>query len=221
MDRVGKLIASGRFGADAPPTCSNTHRHNAAGPRVKEIKVTTALQDRKLDRSFAHLDVNGNGQVERDDVLGLGARLLVGFGESPTSKRGRSVIDKFDALWDSLVSALDTDGDGRISPEEYRAGMTRAFIEGPDFERVFRPAAESIAQLADTDGDGSIDFAEFTRILDAFGASAGDAHAAFNRLDRDSSGTLTVAELVQATREYYTSDDPNAVGNWLFGPIDE
>ena len=47
--------------------------------------VAIDLLNHKLDRAFDHIDASGRGVVEREDLLGLGARILVGFGESPTS----------------------------------------------------------------------------------------------------------------------------------------
>ena len=181
--------------------------------------MTTELLERKLELAYAQLDIDGNGYVERDDVVGLGARLLVGFGESPTSVKGRSIIDRFDALWTTLAERLDVDRDGRILPEEYRQAMTAAFVDGPDFERVFRPAAEAVVQLSDVDDDGVVTAEEFQIVQRAFGTSPDAAATAFGKLDTDGSGTLTVDELIDATRVFFTGDDPDAVGNWLFGPL--
>ncbi|MGI8329138.1 EF-hand domain-containing protein [Actinomadura scrupuli] len=173
--------------------------------------------DRKLERAFAQLDVDGDGRIERDDVLCLGSRLLVGLGEPPTTTKGRRVLDHLDAFWNALVQ--ETGSGGKISAAEFHAGMTAAFIDGDRFEQVFRPAAQAVAALCDTDGDGSIGPGGFRAMQQAFGTSAEDADAAFERLDRDGSQTLTVDELVEAAREFYTGDDPEAAGNWLFGPL--
>ncbi|MEV0587878.1 EF-hand domain-containing protein [Nonomuraea sp. NPDC050310] len=177
------------------------------------------LRDHKLDRAFGHLDVDGGGEIEREDLLGLGARLLVGFGESPTSLTGRRLVDGFDGIWAALAAALDRDGDGRLTAAEFKAGMTVAFIEGGGFDPVFLPAAEAVADLCDQNRDGQIGVHEFRMLLSAFGTPYDDVAEAFDRLDRDHDGTLTVSELVTAVREYYTGDDPHAAGNWLFGPL--
>jgi Ca2+-binding EF-hand superfamily protein len=189
------------------------------GTFAERTDMTTDIQDRKLERAYGQLDIDGNGYVERDDIVGLGARLLVGFGESPTSTKGRSIIDRFDALWTTLAAQLDADHDGRILVDEYRQAMTAAFIEGTEFDRVFRPAAMAISELCDVDGDGVVSAEEFGVAQNAFGTSADDAAAAFGKLDTNGSGTLTVDELVEAARDFYTSDDPDAAGNWLFGPL--
>ncbi|MFI6326450.1 EF-hand domain-containing protein [Nonomuraea sp. NPDC050556] len=177
--------------------------------------MVTDLRNRKLDRAFGHMDLDADGTVGREDLLGLGARILVGFGESPTTTTGRKLIDSFDAIWDTLAG----DRDGRITAEEFHGRMTAAFIEGDSFEPVFAPAAQAVAELCDTDGDGQIGPAEFRIMLSAFCTAYDDVDAAFDRLDRDVDGRLSVAELVEATRQYYTGDDPHAAGNWLYGPL--
>jgi Ca2+-binding EF-hand superfamily protein len=42
---------------------------------------------------------------------------------------------------------------------------------------------------------------------------------AFTSLDRGSKGYLTEQDLVVAVQEFYLSDDPDAPGNVLYGPI--
>ena len=93
------------------------------------------LLNHKLDRAFDHIDAGGEGVVEREDLLGLGARILVGFGESPTSVTGSSLVDSFDGIWSALSGAL-----GRrratlgISREDFRTAMTAAFVEGDRYD---------------------------------------------------------------------------------------
>lgn len=181
--------------------------------------MATQVLDRKLERAFAQLDVNGDGRIERDDVLGLGSRLLVGLGEPPTTAKGRQVIDHLDTFWNTLLQETDSNSDGQISPAEFQAAMTAAFVDGDRFEQAFKPAAQAIAALCDTNGDGAIGPGGFRAMQLAFGTSDADADTAFARLDRDGSQSLTVQELVEAAREFYTGDDPDAVGNWLFGPL--
>jgi Ca2+-binding EF-hand superfamily protein len=180
---------------------------------------TSELQDRKLDRAFDHLDADRDGAIDRGDLVGLGARVLLGFGEPPTSVRGRTLLDSFDQMWAALVARLDLEDDGRISRAQFRRGMIAAFIDGPDYEPVFRPAAQSLASLCDVDADGMVDPAEFQIMQRAYGTEEGDIGTAFSALDSDKDGRLTVAELVAAAETFYTGDDPRADGNWLFGQI--
>lgn len=181
--------------------------------------MATDLQIEKLDRAFDHIDADHSGEIERDDLLALGSRVLLGFGEAPTSAKGKQLIDRFDDLWTEILAHADSDGSGAISPAEFRGAMITAYIEGRKFDKSFRPAATAIAALCDHDGDGAISLQDFQVLQAAFGVRDGDAASAFQRLDTDGNGSLSVDELVQAAHDYYTAEDPNAPGNSLFGPL--
>lgn len=165
--------------------------------------MSTELLKRRLDHAFGQLDADGNGRVERDDLLGLGALILVGFGESPTSAAGSKLVDGFESVWQALSGEV---GDGAISPEEFRTGMSSVLSEDERFDAVLRPAAEAVAEMCDTDGDGVVEAAELRLLLSAFGTPHGEAETAFERLERDRG--VSVDELVAATRAYYTSVVP-------------
>jgi Ca2+-binding EF-hand superfamily protein len=42
---------------------------------------------------------------------------------------------------------------------------------------------------------------------------------AFTALDTDGDGHLSRTEIRTAVDEYYTSEEPDTPGNWLFGPF--
>ena len=41
----------------------------------------------------------------------------------------------------------------------------------------------------------------------------------FQKLDLNENGTLSKEEILQLTREFFYSDDPDARGNWALGPF--
>ncbi|WP_030419149.1 EF-hand domain-containing protein [Streptomyces sp. SCSIO 75703] len=180
----------------------------------------TDLLHHKIDLCFRHFDTDDNGVIDREDLLTLGAHLLSRFGEPVTSPKGTALMDGMARFWDALVAVADENGDGVLSREEYRACMTGAFVTSPDgFETSFRPLAEAVVTLLDTDGDGEVDEGEFRAWQEVFRTAPEDRAAAFQRLDTDGSGSLTVDELLTAVREFYVSPDAGAAGNWLYGPV--
>lgn len=181
--------------------------------------MTTTLLDLKLDRAFGHLDVNANGYIEHDDVVALVARLVAGFREVPDSPRSKALAEGFEDFWRSLLVAVDADGDRRLTPEEWNDGMVRAFVDADSgFERHLRPAVEAVVRLADADGDDRIALPEFQVMQKAFGTRPAEVRDAFDHLDADGDGALTVDELIDAARRYYTGKG-KATGDWLFGRI--
>ncbi|WP_404960041.1 EF-hand domain-containing protein [Streptomyces sp. 147326] len=184
--------------------------------------MTNDLLDRKLDRAFTHLDADRSGVIDSADIIALGSRLLSALDEPATSPKATLVMGGLVDFWQDLFTELDMDRDGKVTPEEYKLGMTRLYAQGgPAYDRSFRPMVQAILTIVDTDGDGRISPEEFHKAQGAFDTklSPADAEALFQRIDADGDGTLTVDELLRAVREYYTGTDEDAPGNLLFGEL--
>jgi hypothetical protein len=179
------------------------------------------LQERKLHRAFVHLDVDGDGRIERDDVLALAARMLVGFDEATTSGTGKQVVEALEALWDALLEALGLGPDGRLGDDDLVAAVAVALVHGDRRDDVLVPAAEAIARLCDTDGDGFVVKDDLRTLHEAFDLAPSAAIMAMGHLDPAGSGRVPVDDLARAVCEYYVGDDPSAPGTWLFGTVDE
>jgi hypothetical protein len=54
-------------------------------------------------------------------------------------------------------------------------------------------------------------------VLAAFGVSEPDARYTFGRIDADGDGEITLDEWLEALHQFWTSTDPDAPGNTLFG----
>ncbi len=177
------------------------------------------LQVRKLDKAFDHFDVDRNELIERADFAELGARFLLGFGHEPTTTRSRDLIEHFDQIWFSLAGQIGADEEGSLTRPQFRESMDAAFIQGPRFAQVLRPAARAVVRLCDTDGDGQISRAEFETMQRAYGTSARDIAAAFQAIDTNGDGQLSTGELERAMQDFYVGKKPMAPGNWLFGEL--
>ncbi|MFG2984618.1 EF-hand domain-containing protein [Streptomyces sp. NPDC048258] len=184
--------------------------------------MTNDLLDRKLERAFTHFDADGSGVIDADDVIALGSRLLSALGEQPDSRKAELVMSSLADFWQDLFTELDTNRDGKVTPAEYKAGMTRLYAQGgPAYDRSFRPMVQAILTVVDKDDDQRISPEEFHRAQEVFNPelSPADAEALFQRIDKNGDGTLTVDELLDAVREYYIGTDEDAPGNLLFGEL--
>lgn len=140
------------------------------------------------------------------------------LGEPSTTAKGQRLLGAFDRFWDTLAAHCDADRDGRITPAEYREGMLTTFVDGEHFDPVFLPAAAALVTVADHDEDGTVDRSEFQTLEGVMGIAEADSLAAFEHLDTNGDGVLEIEEYLVAIRDYYTSSDPDAPGNWLYGP---
>lgn len=178
------------------------------------------LLDRKLDVCFGHGDQNDDGVLENSDALALAARIIACIGEPMNSPKSHALFDAFENFWQHVSKELGTNKDGQITPLEWRVGLERAFAADPkDFDNGFKPLAQALWNILDRDNDGNVEADEFASFHKAFGTSPANSRISFEHLDTDKDGKLSVEELLTAWQEYYTSEDPDAPGNWLYGDV--
>jgi len=179
----------------------------------------TELQQRKLNRRFELFDTDGNGFIERSDLEEIARNLCATYDPDMRSAAAHKVYSAYLNTWEQVMVPMDINSDGKISRDEFMTGTAQQTKTPEDYGRAFRPIIEAVTELCDRDGDGALNAEEFTSWLRACRVASGDADMVFAKLDRDGDGTLTVDELTMAFQEYWTSSDPDARGNWLFGPF--
>jgi len=178
------------------------------------------LQERKASYYFGLIDEDGNGLIEVSDFALRAQRLAQAQNISSEAERD-DLREKVLAWWEHISTIADFDGDARVSLPEWKA-YWRTFQreanqgEGAALQTLER-AARGTLRAIDRDGTGRVTEQEYGDWLAAWGAT-GRAEA-FRQLDRGGKGFLTEADLIVAVQEFYLSDDPDAPGNALYGPL--
>jgi Ca2+-binding EF-hand superfamily protein len=128
-------------------------------------------------------------------------------------------------MWQDLLQRADSDGDGRISKDEFAA-------DKPQDRQGRGPAAEDIFTKMDADGDGYVTEEESTSFLESMQAMSAQAMSLqamkppspddmFEEADADGNGELTEDELAAvapkdgsgpSTGEVFSSMDTNEDG---------
>ncbi|MGW6446708.1 EF-hand domain-containing protein [Lentzea sp. NPDC055074] len=167
----------------------------------------TSVTSHEIDvRRFQKWDVNGDGIIDRSDYEAEARRIVAAFGESLNSGRGRAVMEALIVLHRRQADAAGVGAGGAMNQQQYLAANQELMFGRGDsgFDELLRPAIAAIADLCDRDRDGLVSKVELRRWLgSAVGLSEADSDAAFDRIDLDGDGNLTVDELVIAVREYH------------------
>lgn len=181
------------------------------------------LQRRKASHYFAILDIDGDGLLNADDFEVRADRLADAHDLTDSEARAemrRRVL----SWWDHLCALADLDDNECITREEWATYWEALQIsvdqEGESRTRTLdsleRAARGTFHAMQTTDAD-HVTKAEYHDWLDIWDADP--TASTFHSLDRDSTGTLTEEDLIIAVKEFYLSDDPEAPGNVLYGPL--
>ncbi|MGW6392944.1 oxygenase MpaB family protein [Streptomyces sp. NPDC055103] len=123
-----------------------------------EPSAATGEGRRSAEEFFRQvLDQTGDGYLDWPDLAAMARELSTRLDlDEPEETR---LYDAFAAWWRELQAALDTDGDGRVSVEEYAASVPS--LAGPALIRV----AEVLFDATDKDGSGTIDADEYQALF--------------------------------------------------------
>ncbi|MFF7051808.1 oxygenase MpaB family protein [Streptomyces griseorubiginosus] len=127
------------------------------GPVPAATAVTT--EGRRSTEGFFRevLDQTGDGHLDWPDLAAMARELATRLDlDEPEETR---LYDAFATWWRELQAALDTDGDGRVSADEYAAAVPS--LAGPALIRV----AEVLFDATDKDGSGTIDADEYRALF--------------------------------------------------------
>ena len=126
------------------------------------------LSDRDVDDIINHFDNDGNGRIEYAEFI---RQFDYRTDNSRPSTLSREVIDTLKFKFrdhnvnvEQAFAAFDRDGDGSISPHEFRSGLTKLNIH-IDYRQL-----NDVINHFDRNGTGQIQYREFAR---EFGSGAG------------------------------------------------
>ncbi|MFE7659502.1 EF-hand domain-containing protein [Streptomyces celluloflavus] len=182
------------------------------------------IQERKLDKNFVLLDLDRDGCISQSDMEAAAQRFLDQIGKDITSPAGTEVANalgapagaEFRSVIAAIWRAVDPQGKGQLTKDEYAAAMTDLTGSG-QLPELLRAVHRSFFDLADTNNDGVLSREEFGRLYGNSGLTPTEVDELFRRLDTDHSGTLSVDELANAAVDFYQSSDPKSPANWLNG----
>lgn len=158
-------------------------------------------------------DSDKSGSIDKNDLEDIANKIAKVRGFQPGDAKFKEIQDTLQTIW-GLMQRGDVNNDGEVSAKEW-IDMCDEYTKKPDSPWQ-NACMKFIFDIEDSSKDGSIDAGEFSTIFATFGLSKEEAVQAFNKLSKGKSN-VTWGEFQELWKEYFTSDDPNAAGNFIFG----
>lgn len=154
--------------------------------------------------------------VTKEDYLMAAERVIQVLAIPNDSEAAQTLRASYARYWDALADAHNDDDDA-VTLEEWIAHFDHLAQDPVQWDAIAGSRGEAIMRLFDSDHDQRISKDEFHTFFNAAGFPESEYALAFEKLDRIGDGHLTLDELRMAGTEFFTSDDPDARGNWLYG----
>ncbi|XP_070178166.1 calexcitin-2-like isoform X2 [Littorina saxatilis] len=194
------------------------------------------FQQKKLLHEFhTFFDLNKDGTLEWKDFDMAREKICSLSGWKTGSEKFMKTQELFTDIWRRLQDEGDENLDGKITADEW-LGMWQKFNQesvqaekrekkGEEAGKIKIPEwleryVEYKFNLYDRTGDGVIDAEEFEYVLSDFGVSSKDARTCFLLFSNNNEHKVDLACFKTLSAEYYRSNDPSALGNFITGRLD-
>ncbi len=181
--------------------------------------MLSEVQKKKLGHLFDVLDENKNGYLQMDDFVQVGERILKESNFSSKSRQGRLILLKASRLFVQLLVDLETD-DMKISLYDWISIFEKDMKEDQPMGLVknyVHRTTHHLFTLFDVNKDHFISKEEYALMLSTYKIPPSLSEASFSELDENGDGHISVQELITAFENFFTSSNPDAPGNLIFG----
>ncbi|XP_049842635.1 calexcitin-2-like [Schistocerca gregaria] len=162
-------------------------------------------------------DVNRSGTIDKKDFEMAIEKICRSRGWAEGSAEQQKTRGALLEVWQALQQRADADSDGEVSEAEW-IQMWDDFAKGGDSALQWQSRyRDFMFQHVDASGDGSIDLDEFVKVYTSYGISADECKNAFSKFTNDQTVKVTPQVFEKLWREFFSSTDPQAPGNFIFG----
>jgi EF-hand domain pair len=138
------------------------------------------------------------------------------YGIPPRSAMWRRMHEAAHDLWRAIERRTGGEDPADAEGVALVAGHLRV-------RRLHRAGGDSVSgtafSIADAYGDGRCTVDEMMAAQRRSGLSEEEVRRSFDVLDFDGDGYISAEDFVEAHRDFYFSDDPNALGNLMAGDL--
>jgi hypothetical protein len=173
------------------------------------------LKKKKLTRQFQIFDVDKNHFVEWSDFERIIKNLTAARGLPADAQA--VLRSNYQGVWDNIESQADKNNDHRVSLEEWMNAHEVNLADDEGFKQVMGGLVDLLIGLFDTNGDGLLEPDDYRLFYKVYEIKDG-LEQGIEKIFPDGR-SLSRDGVSAVVRDFFMSDNPDAAGNWLFGPF--
>lgn len=181
-------------------------------PTITQSRIAVSClkqRQQNFKQLFSMLDYDQNGQIEKHDFEQIVVTTAETWGWEQDSVEYNTTLSFWSGLGETLQRLMDTDGDGKVSLDEWTAFM------GQELDIDF---ADAFIKVLDGDCDGKICLEELKAFYRIYKVDEGLVEEKFETLDLDKNGYISPAEMSKTFEHFLYGDTVQQLqGNWLIG----
>lgn len=181
--------------------------------------MLSELRKRKLAKRFNFYDVDGDGFLTKADWDRKARVLAQQRNLQPGTLEYENLQSIYNEEWERLKKFADINHDGRVSLDEWFEFID-SHITKEGWIRQLGKWVDLMFESIDTDRNDGIDLQEFKVFYMSETSDETLTEEVFAKLDLNSNGYIDKHEMFQHLQDFYESDDPEAPGNFLYGPYE-
>lgn len=178
--------------------------------------MISEIKRAKLTQYFEVTDMNGDGKITKQDYLLTADKTIAVLKLDPGSPLAQILKANYSQGWEA-IAVRDLDNDDAVTVDEWIEHYYLLSQDEKLLDQFVTRRSEAIFRLFDADQDQRITKEEWRVFFSAIGHPEKNYEMGFQKLDRNNNGHLTFEEVRTASHEFFGSDNPDAIGNWLFG----
>ncbi|WP_258104466.1 hypothetical protein [Marinoscillum sp. MHG1-6] len=181
------------------------------------------FQRKKLVHLFNLLDLSESGNLQLNDFAELAEKVRIKLNYEDRSKEHEVAVRKSVKFFYDLLREIPDHQDQTISLEQWLDYFDENVVNSDDDDVISDHVQfflDFLFGLFDENRDGFISIDEYIDIFEVFGLEKSHLAKAFIKLDLNADERLSRYELIPAIETFLQSDDPEEVGNWVFGAWD-
>ena len=175
------------------------------------------LVRRNMIRLFHALDRDGDGQLEKDDCEMLISTFAKEFKVPKNASNFTQLESFFLSEWAELKAHADKLQRCTIDLDVWLSYLGQTLNDKKSYERMVLGCIERVIIFLDENKDKLISLSDYSLLLKSYGFTEARVGEVFKKLDTDGDENITEDEWRQASHQWFSSNNPDDSGHWLFG----